>query len=112
MFSYLAAELRSGDIAVAGSDSYANLHDQLMSREECAPLIETFCTEAGLLTEARELTAHYKKLLADTRHIRGKVSAAELAPGREQARHQREDRQSVRHGDQRVQSARHRLGVG
>ncbi|MFC7641587.1 hypothetical protein ACFQX6_11720 [Streptosporangium lutulentum] len=35
MFSYLVAELRSGDIAVAGSDSFANLHDQLMSWEEC-----------------------------------------------------------------------------
>ncbi len=66
VFSYLAAELRSGDIAVAGSDSYANLHDQLMSWEECAPLVEEFCTEAGLPTEARELTGHYKKLLADT----------------------------------------------
>ncbi|MFI6502465.1 hypothetical protein [Nonomuraea typhae] len=31
VFSYLAAELRSGDIAVAGSVSYANLHGQLMS---------------------------------------------------------------------------------
>ncbi|MEU6743741.1 hypothetical protein [Streptosporangium sandarakinum] len=37
VFTYLAAELRSGDIAVAGSDSYANLHDQLMSWEECRP---------------------------------------------------------------------------
>ncbi|MEU8151642.1 Tn3 family transposase [Nonomuraea sp. NPDC048901] len=66
VFSYLAAELRSGDIAVAGSDSYANLHDQLMPWEECAPLVEKFCTEAGLPTEARDLTGHYKKLLADT----------------------------------------------
>ncbi len=33
VFSHLAAELRSGDIAVAGSDSYANLHAQLMSWE-------------------------------------------------------------------------------
>jgi Tn3 transposase DDE domain len=65
VFSYLAAELRSGDIAVAGSDSYANLHDQLMSWEECAPLAEEFCAEAGLPTDARELTGHYKKLLAN-----------------------------------------------
>jgi TnpA family transposase len=66
VFSYLAAELRSGDIAVAGSDSYANLHDQLMSWEECALLVEGFCAEAGLPADARELTGHYKKLLADT----------------------------------------------
>ncbi|MFD8534154.1 Tn3 family transposase [Streptosporangium canum] len=66
VFSYLAAELRSGDIAVAGSDSYANLQDQLMTWEECAPLVEEFCAEAGLPTEAAELTGHYKKLLAET----------------------------------------------
>ncbi|MEU6726665.1 transposase [Nonomuraea wenchangensis] len=66
VFSYLAAELRSGDIAVAGSDSYANLHDQLMSWQECEPLVEEFCAEADLPTDPAELTAHYKKLLADT----------------------------------------------
>ncbi len=64
VFSYLASELRSGDIAVAGSDSYANLHDQLMSWEECEPLVEKFCAEAGLPTDAAELTSHYKRLLA------------------------------------------------
>ncbi|WP_162641679.1 hypothetical protein [Streptosporangium sp. 'caverna'] len=35
VFSYLAAELRSGDIAVARSESYANLHEQPMSWQEC-----------------------------------------------------------------------------
>ncbi|MFF0312149.1 Tn3 family transposase [Streptosporangium sp. NPDC004379] len=66
VFSYLAAELRSGDIAVAGSDSYANLQDQLMPWQECAPLVEEFCAEAGLPADAAELTGHYKKLLAET----------------------------------------------
>lgn len=37
-----------------------------MSWEKCAPLVEEFCAEAGLPTEARELTGHYKKVLADT----------------------------------------------
>nr|WP_066367605.1 Tn3 family transposase [Herbidospora mongoliensis] len=36
-----------GDIAVAGSDSYANLHDQLMSWEECRPLVPAFCAQGG-----------------------------------------------------------------
>ncbi|MGP3921216.1 Tn3 family transposase [Nonomuraea sp. 10N515B] len=66
VFSYLASELKSGDIAVAGSDSYANLHDQLMSWEECEPLVEEFCAEAGLPADPRELTRHYRQLLADT----------------------------------------------
>lgn len=65
VFSYLAAELRSGDIAVAGSDSYANLHTQLMSWQECAPLAETFCAEADLPIDPAELTGHYRRLLAE-----------------------------------------------
>lgn len=64
VFSYLAAELRSGDIAVAGSDSYANLHDQLMSWEECQPLVDAFCAQAGIPAEATALTRHYRDELA------------------------------------------------
>jgi hypothetical protein len=37
VFPYLAAELRSGYIAVAGSDSYANLHALPMTWDECQP---------------------------------------------------------------------------
>ena len=65
VFSYLAAELRSGDIAVAGSDSYANLHDQLMSWEECRPLVDAFCAQAGIPSDAAALTAHYRSRLAE-----------------------------------------------
>ena len=65
VFSYLAAELRSGDIAVAGSDSYANLHDQLMSWEECRPLAGAFCAQAGIPSDPAALTAHYRSRLAE-----------------------------------------------
>ena len=47
VFSYLAAELRSGDIAVAGSESYANFTDQLLSWEECEPLIGALLRRGG-----------------------------------------------------------------
>ncbi|AHH95713.1 hypothetical protein GCM10010174_38810 [Kutzneria viridogrisea] len=40
MFSYLAAELRTGDIAVAGSDSYANLQAQPLAADFCAQAME------------------------------------------------------------------------
>lgn len=66
VFSYLAAELRSGDIAVVGSDSYANLHAQLMSWEECAPLVEDFCAQAGIPADPGELVAFYKRKLTGT----------------------------------------------
>ncbi|MGW3473443.1 transposase, partial [Saccharopolyspora sp. NPDC000995] len=66
VFSYLAAELRSGDIAVAGSDSYADLGAQLMSWDECAPLAAQFCEQAGIPTDAGELVTFYRHQLADT----------------------------------------------
>ncbi|MBE1559812.1 TnpA family transposase [Nonomuraea africana] len=65
VFSYLAAELRSGDIAVAGSDSYANLHDQLMSWQECQPLVAAFCAQAGIPAAPGALTAYYRSKLAE-----------------------------------------------
>ncbi|MCQ9166034.1 Tn3 family transposase [Arthrobacter sp. STN4] len=64
IFSYLAAELRSGDIAVVGADSYANLHDQLMDWDECQPLVEDFCEQAGIPVTAPAMTTHYRELLA------------------------------------------------
>jgi TnpA family transposase len=66
VFSSLAAELRSGDIAVVGSDSYANLHAQLMTWDECRPLAAEFCAQAGIPTEAAELVAHYRHELVRT----------------------------------------------
>ncbi|WP_248958473.1 Tn3 family transposase [Sphaerisporangium perillae] len=64
VFSYLAAELRSGDIAVAGSESYANLHEQLMSWQECEPLVARFCEQAGIPSEPSQLTAFFQDKLA------------------------------------------------
>ncbi|WP_199786467.1 MULTISPECIES: Tn3 family transposase [Actinomycetes] len=65
VFSYLASELRSGDIAVAGADSFANLHAQLMSWEECEPLAVQFCGQAGIPSDPKQLTAHYRAALGD-----------------------------------------------
>jgi len=64
VFSALAAELRSGDVAVVGSDSFANLHDQLMSWDECAPLVPAFCAQAGIPADASALTGFYRRRLA------------------------------------------------
>ncbi|MGH3276614.1 MAG: Tn3 family transposase, partial [Streptosporangiaceae bacterium] len=48
VLTYLAEELRTGDIAVAGAQAYANWADQLLSPEECAQLLPAFCAETGL----------------------------------------------------------------
>ncbi|WUK72987.1 DUF4158 domain-containing protein [Kribbella sp. NBC_00359] len=60
VFSYLASELRSGDMAVAGSESYANLGDELLSAEECEPLVAAYCAEAGLPADAAGAVAELR----------------------------------------------------
>ena len=40
MFTYLASELRTGDIAVRGSQAYANWAEQLLPWEQCEALLE------------------------------------------------------------------------
>jgi hypothetical protein len=48
VFTYLAEELRTGDVAVKGSEVHANWAAKLLSWEECDPLLGEFCAEAGL----------------------------------------------------------------
>jgi hypothetical protein len=57
VFTHLASELRTGDIAVAGSEAYADYRHQLLSWQECEPLIAGYCTEAGLLADAAGFSA-------------------------------------------------------
>jgi TnpA family transposase len=72
VFSYLAAELRSGDIAVAGSESYANLYDQLLTWEECQPLVAGYCAEAELAPDPAGFVAALRQQLTD---VAAKVDA-------------------------------------
>lgn len=48
VFSNLANELRTGDIAVIRADSYANFFDQLLTPDDAEPLIADYCREVGL----------------------------------------------------------------
>jgi TnpA family transposase len=70
--AYLVQELRTGDVAVIGSESYANLHDQLLSWEECGPLVAEYCEQAGLPATAAEFTAALKQQLTE---VAAKVDA-------------------------------------
>jgi TnpA family transposase len=64
VFAHLAAELGTGDIAVTGSESYANLHTQLMSWAECEPLVGGYCAQAGLPDTASGCIAAWKRQLS------------------------------------------------
>jgi len=56
VFTYLAEELRTGDIAVAGAGEYADWRANLLPWEECEPLLEGFCAGAGLPATAAGFT--------------------------------------------------------
>jgi hypothetical protein len=65
VFTYLAAELRSGDVAVRGSQAYANWSAQLLPWPECEGLLGEFCAEVGLPNTAREFTDQLRTKLTD-----------------------------------------------
>ncbi len=63
VFTYLAEELRTGDIAVEGSQAYANWAEQLLAWTDCEPLLDEFCAEVGLPATAQEFTAQLRETL-------------------------------------------------
>ena len=65
VFTYLASELRTGDVAVRGSQAYANWAAQLLPWPDCQELLGEFCAEAGLPTTARAFTDELRAKLAD-----------------------------------------------
>ena len=56
VFTYLAEELRTGDIAIAGAGEYADWRASLLPWAECEPLLEGFCAGAGLPATAAGFT--------------------------------------------------------
>ncbi len=56
----LAEELRTGDIAVIGSNEYADWTEHLLPWEECEQHLAAFCAEVGLPETAEGFVAHLK----------------------------------------------------
>ena len=72
VLTYLAEELRTGDIAVAGGQVYGNWADQLLSPQECARLLPGFCAEVGIPADGAGFRAD---LEAKLRHHAGECDA-------------------------------------
>ena len=66
VFSYLAEELRSGDLSIVGSEEFADYRDQLLSWEECQELLPAYCDKIGLPQDAATFAAGLRDWLADT----------------------------------------------
>lgn len=54
VFSALANELKSGDVAIHGSEAYADYRQQLLPWEECEALLPDYCRQVGLPATAVE----------------------------------------------------------
>jgi TnpA family transposase len=66
VFSYLAAELRSGDVCVLGSADYADYREQLLSWSQCEPLVLEYCQNLGFSDTASGFVEQLKSWLIDT----------------------------------------------
>jgi TnpA family transposase len=66
VFTYLAAELRSGDLAIAGADTYADYRLQLLPWEACVAQVASYCQEMGLPAEPQAFVTHLREWLAQT----------------------------------------------
>jgi TnpA family transposase len=52
IFSYLAAELKTGDACVLGSEDYADFREQLLTWEECQPQLQDYAQQMGMAATA------------------------------------------------------------
>ncbi len=66
VFSYLASGLRSGDMCVLGSESFADYRKQLLPWEECFHRLPAYCEKVGLPGTAKEFVASLKIQLEET----------------------------------------------
>lgn len=66
VFSHLASELRSGDLCVLGSESFADYRKQLLPWEECLVRLPAYCEKVGLPNNAKDFIATLKAQLEET----------------------------------------------
>jgi TnpA family transposase len=66
LFSYLASELKSGDVYVKGSASFADWRKQLMPWDECLPMVADYCRLLDLPNCADNFIEHLKNWLSST----------------------------------------------
>ncbi len=65
VFSYLADELKSGDLCVNGSEQFADYRDQLLSWEECEPKVAEYCQRLGFPMTAEGFVEHLQTWLTE-----------------------------------------------
>ncbi len=65
VFSYVAAELKTGDLCVRGSQQFADYRDQLLSWAECEPKVAEYCQQLGFPSDAEVFVEYLKRWLTE-----------------------------------------------
>jgi hypothetical protein len=65
IFSYVAEELKTGDLCITGSEQFADYRDQLLSWEACEPKVAAYCQQLGFPMTAEGFVAHLRTFLTD-----------------------------------------------
>ncbi|ARM04497.1 Tn3 family transposase [Burkholderia pseudomallei] len=65
VLSYMAEELRIGDLCVSGSDAYADYRDHLLPWRQCEQQLAEYCEKLGIPTTGRDFVRHLRQWLAD-----------------------------------------------
>ena len=89
VFTYLAEELRTGDIAITGAGEYADWRANLLPWEECEPLLEGFCAGAGLPATAAGFTERLRHAHLDAAARAGRRVRGQRRPGDRRGRRAR-----------------------
>jgi TnpA family transposase len=66
VFSYIAAELKTGDLCATGSEQFADYRSQLLSWEECEPKVAEYCQRLNLSPTAEGFVKHLRTRLTET----------------------------------------------
>lgn len=69
IFSSLANELKTGDICVKGSENFADYREQLLTWEECEPMVADYCRELGFSETSEGFVQQIKQWLTVTAEI-------------------------------------------
>lgn len=63
VFSALAAEIKSGDVSIQGSEAYADYREQLLPWEECEPMVADYCQQLGFPDDPRAFVSSLRDSL-------------------------------------------------
>lgn len=65
VFSYIAAEFKTGDIYFNNSNEYADYREQLLTWNECIQLLDYYCKEINLPIGKESFIENLKSILVD-----------------------------------------------